>query len=448
MLAMGRCMPRRPLSPLVVLATCGALLGQAGCRGSGVTAEPGAGAPSSRPAADTSGQGGASDLSLDVLVADAERALEQGRAAEAVALFGRILARSSAGPSDPPGLDDATARVAYLGLASAHERLHDCGAVIRAYDAYLERFAGASDRTVVQAQRGACQAELGQWEDSAASFAEVALADGQLPSTRIEALARQGYALFNLDRFADADAVLARADEVFERAEREQTERFSTYYFVGMARFYRGAILHRRFREVTIVLPENVMAERFKQKLALLTRAQEAYNHAIRAKHMFWVSAAGFQLGNLFGEFYDALMYAPVPEWLDDKQRRIYYEELKTQLRPVVGKAVWVLEKNLETARRLGYESEFIAQTELELSHLQSVLDSGEASLGQPHARLARGGDRPSGPTDASGDAAADERGDDSELTGRPRGPGIDAPANGLAVDRKLYVPPMTPLAP
>lgn len=367
------------------------------------------------------------------LVADGEVAIEEGRPAEAVALFGRALATGA--------LEDDQLRAAYLGLARGHEALHDCAAAVRSYDAYLDRFPAASDATVVDAQRGACHAELGEWESSAASFARVAVADGQLPSTRIEALARQGYALFNLDRFDDADAVLARADEVFERAERDQAERFGTYYFVGMARFYRGAILHRRFREVAIVLPENVMAERLKRKLDLLTRAQERYNHAIRAKHMFWVSAAGFQLGNLFSELYDALMYAPVPDWLDAKGKRIYYEELRKQLRPIVDKAAWVLEKNLETARRLGYESEFIAQTEAKLSHLQSVLASTETTLGQPLARLA---DRDDG---AGGTDAAPLLSDGGATTS----PGAEPPQTttpSAAVDRKLFVPPMTPLLP
>lgn len=351
----------------------------------------------------------------------AEAALEAERAAEAVALFGRALAAG--------GLDADAERRAYLGLAHAHEHLLDCAAVIRAYDAYVERFPQASDKVVVDAARGACQAELGQWEASAKSFAAVADADGQLPSTRIEALARQGFALFNLERMGEADKVLARADQLFEQAERDQSERFSSYYFVGMARFYRGAIVHRRFRDVTIVLPEKVMAERFKKKLELLVAAQDAYNHTIKAKHMFWVSAAGYQLGNLFGEFYDAMMYAPVPEWLDERQRVIYYDELKKQIRPVVDKAVWVLEKNLETARRLGYESEFIARTEAKLSHLQSALDSDEPGLGTPLVRLV---DEP----DAGGELAP------------PAVPAEAGPEAAAAVDRKLFVPPMTPLSP
>jgi hypothetical protein len=230
-----------------------------------------------------------------------------------------------------------------------------------------------------------------------------------------------------LDRFDDAELVLRRADEVFEAAQAGDTERFGTYYFVGMARFYRGAILHRKFRDVTIVLPEKVMAERFEKKLALLDQAQDAYNHTIKAKHMFWVSAAGFQLGHLFSELYDALMYAPVPTWLDAKQRTVYYEELKKQLRPVIDKAVWVLDKNLQTARRLGYDSEFIERTEAKLGHLQAVLLTDAELHGKPHPRL-----------------VPETR---SEIGRPPEAPPPDAPDAELpAADRKLFVPEPTPL--
>lgn len=402
-------MPPR-LGPLVALA----LLGCA----ARAPATTGSAAPASAAATPVEEVADAASL-----LAEGEAANEAGRHAEAAAVLGRVLA---AAPEDPEIL-----RRTYLALGSAHEHLHDCAGAVRAYAAHRERFPQAADAPVVAAHEGACLAELGRWEESAARFAEVAAADDQLPSTEIEALARQGYALFNLDRFAEADRVLARADEVFARAERENAERFSTYYFVGMARFYRAAILHRRFREVEIVLPEKVMATRFQQKLQLLVAAQDAYNATIKAKHMFWVSAAGFQLGHLFGEFYDALMYAPVPSWLDERQKRIYYDELKKQLRPVIDKAVWVLEKNLETARRLGYESDFVAQTEAKLGHLQSVLASDEAGLGQPLPRLVPEQTAELAPVDVA-------------LARAPADDARDRPAS--AADRKLFVPLMTPL--
>lgn len=343
-----------------------------------------------------------------VSLAEAEAALAAGEAARAVALFVAYLA------TDP---DPAGARQAYPGLARAHEQLGDCAAAIRAHDEFLGRF-GDDAPIDIYIARGACHAELEQWQASADDFA-AAFTRAMLPSVQVETLTRQGFALFQLGDFAAAEPLLRRADEIFLAAQEARRERFTTYYFVGMARFYRAAIHHRNFREVPVRLPEKVMAEDFARKLALLERAQDGYNATIKAKHMFWVSAAGYQLGALFEEFYDAMMYAPVPEWLDANQRQAYYETLKSQLRPVVNKAIWVFETNLETARKLGYDNQFVAQTEAKLSELQSVLLAGDTTLGRPHPRLA------------------------PEARPEP-GPGVDPEL--APVDRKLFVPEPTPL--
>ena len=39
----------------------------------------------------------------------------------------------------------------------------------------------------------------------------------------------------------------------------------------------------------------------------------------------------------------------------------------------MVNKAIWVFEKNLESARRIGYENPFVEQTREALARLQSV---------------------------------------------------------------------------
>jgi hypothetical protein len=78
------------------------------------------------------------------------------------------------------------------------------------------------------------------------------------------------------------------------------------------------------------------------------------------------------------------MMYAPGPRVARRGPAPAYYEELKNQLRPVVNKAIWVFEKNLETARKLGYDSEFVAQTEAKFSELQAVLLAGDTTLGRP----------------------------------------------------------------
>jgi tetratricopeptide (TPR) repeat protein len=326
-------------------------------------------------------------------IAEGEAALEREQPAKAATLFARYLANRQPNLKDPFGSPASWSREldrAYRGLARAHEQLGDFEAAIRAYDGLLIYLEDGPDAARVVARRGACEAEISQWERSAGSYAQVLELGGDdlIPSERVEALARRGYALFQLERFAEADAAFAEADTIFEQATSEGQERFSDTYFVGLARFYRAAIIHLEFRAVPIRLPEAQMTKDFERKLELLDQAQDAYNQVVRARHMYWVSAAGYQLGSLFEEFYDAVMHAPVPDWLDEQQRRTYYEELEEQLRPVLDKAVWVFEKNLEAARKLGYEGEFIERTEAQLAQLQAIM-LGRGEPGAPVPRLA-----------------------------------------------------------
>lgn len=417
---LGLRLARVGLAAALVLAAACARGSGSGSRGPGAARDDAVAAETSAAfvAGASDPTSSSSALDPEAALAEAEAALAGGDAARAVALFGRVLAS--------PALPAERAAPAWIGLAQAHEKLRDCIAAIRAYEAYLGRFPAGDHAVGARARRGACEAELEQWEQSAATYHAIAEDAELLPSARVEALAREGYALFMLDRMDEADARLAEADAIHERAVEDRSERFASTEFVGMARFYRAAILHRRFRDIEIRLPESAMQAAFTAKLELLVKAQDAYNHAIAAKHMFWVSAAGYQLGHLFSELYDALMYAPVPEWLDARQREVYFEEIKKQARPVVTKAIWVFEKNLETARRLGYESEFIARTEEKLGHLQAVMLSDDVALGQPHPRL----------------VADDGPGADEAAA-------IEAPATegqGSASDRKLFVPRPTPL--
>lgn len=415
---------RRALVPLIGLS---ALLASACATTTGPPISrselPASAHPSRESPAEPGADPGDAEANPERWLDEAEAALEQARPARAATLFARYLGRNPAGSDATPQLARA-----YPGLARAHEQLGDYEAAIRAYDGFLAHLPDDPDAHRMLARRGACEAEIEQWERSASSYAQVLELGGAalIPSQRVEALARRGFALFQLEQFDEADAVFVEANGIYESAISDGRERFSDTYFVGLARFYRAAILHLEFRAVRIRLPEAQMSKDFERKLELLEQAQDAYNEVIRVRHIYWVSAAGYQLGSLFGEFYDAIMHAPAPDWLDESQRRVYYEELEEQLRPVVDKAVWVFEKNLETARKFGYESEFIERSEAQLGHMQAVLlgrgDSG-AEPAKPVPRLA--------PHEARGEIDPEAAAAFEQLP---------------AVERKLFVPMPTTL--
>ncbi len=338
--------------------------------------------------------------------------LADGQPARAAATFRRAL----------EGARGAELRQSYLGLAAALEALRECEGVVSALSSFLRAFPEDAAAPDALMRRGACQAELGDWEASAESYAKARRRAGpeMLPSVQVETFAREGFARFTAGDLDGALRVLEAGEEAYQAG--KDRERFASYYFVGMMRFYRAAVWHRRFRDLPIRSARRLMEADFARKVELLTRAQEGYRDTIRAKHMFWVSAAGFQMGQLFAEFYDAMMYAPVPSWLGPKEREIYYEELRRQLRPALEKAIWVFEKNLEAARRLGYESTFVARTQEKLAHLRAVVLAGQGHMGEPSPRLAPEVTAPVGPA------------------------GVEEGGVRSVAERKLFVPVPTPL--
>ena len=236
------------------------------------------------------------DLPAQPTLAEAEAALAAGEPARAVALFAGYLA----GEHDPAG-----ARQAYPGLARAHEQLGDCAAAIRAYDEYLARFADNAPGDLYAA-RGACHAELEQWQASADDFA-AAFTRATLPSAQVEALTRQGYAYFQLGEFDKADAATQASRRDLPRRPGSSSlsvsprTTSSAWPASTAPRSTTGASATS-----PSACPRRSWPSDFARKFALLEKAQEGYNHTIKAKHMFWVSAAGYQLGALFEEFYDA----------------------------------------------------------------------------------------------------------------------------------------------
>ena len=340
--------------------------------------------------------------------------MDRGDYARAVALYAEALAA--------PGGEAASRARARWALSEAYEKLRDCRGVLRALDRFLTAYPDDPRRPAGLMRKGACEAELGDFAASRASYRAAREAGGERLGVvaRIETYAREGYAAFEAGDLDGAETVLAEGARY--AAEALEHTRLDSYYFVGMIHFYRGAVEHVRFRRVEIRSRRRDMEQDFARKVEHLTRAQEHYREAVRARHMFWVSAAGFQMGQLFAEFYDAIMYAPVPSWLSKRQRAIYFEELRRQLRPALEKAIWVFEKTIETARRLGYDSPFVERAQAKLAHLRAVVVAGQGRIGQPDPKLAPEVDRPVGPV-----------------------PQAQAEATS-PLDRALFVPEPTPL--
>lgn len=270
------------------------------------------------------------------------------------------------------------------GLAQSRRAMGDCAGSNRALTTLLDQDAQALDaqtRQRLHYERGICHAELLDWEQSAMEL-ERALDTKHDPGLArlMELHARRGLALFQQDKFDEAQKEFNAGIGLYASLDSEVRERLADPYFLAMAHFYLGAIAHRRFTAITLNLPESRMAKELEEKVQLIETLQSHYHDAIRVRHVFWVSAAGYQLGSAFEQFYDEMMQSPVPPRLSPAQRAVFYTELKKKIRPILLRAVDVYEKNLAAAKRLGYSTPFVQDTEARLAQLQHYLVSEMSS--------------------------------------------------------------------
>jgi hypothetical protein len=162
------------------------------------------------------------------------------------------------------------------------------------------------------------------------------------------------------------------------RQQIENQERLSTDFFLAFAQYNLAEITHERFRKAPIRLPESQMDRDLEEKAGLLLKAQRGYIDTIKYGNARWASAAGYQVGSLYEELYDAFIAAPVPAKLSAEARQVYVEELQKKIRILLEKSLRWHRENLLMVERLGVDTEWAEKTKLSYNKLLKLLDPAE----------------------------------------------------------------------
>ena len=120
------------------------------------------------------------------------------------------------------------------------------------------------------------------------------------------------------------------------------------------------------------------MGNDLQEKAELFMAAQHNYIRALSYHHPKWSMAAGYMIGRLYEDFYKDILSAEIPDDLTQEHLTLYFEELRTQIRPLMVRAVQVYEKNLSLSERIGTsagENEWVAVTSQHLERLRMYLD-------------------------------------------------------------------------
>jgi hypothetical protein len=223
---------------------------------------------------------------------------------------------------------------------------------------------------------GAVYVELKNFTAAAETWARILERRDLTLSDRLEAMARRGVAQFELHDLGAAERTL-REQLAYYKAH-EADERLDSDFFLGMAAYYLGEIAHAHYRALPVRLPEKQMAKDLEAKARLLLTTQGRFIDAMRANNPNWATAAGYQIGALYREFYDDLVGAPVPPQLTGEARDVYLEEVRKQVRSLLQKAISIHEKNVLMAERLGErENDWVKRSNEQLEQLRKLLVPG-----------------------------------------------------------------------
>jgi TolA-binding protein len=298
------------------------------------------------------------------LFEQAGAALSEKRYDDSIRLYGKLIASFPDSPFARPGMYNR-------GLAFRDKK--DWNGAIEAFRGLIDKYGSHADAKDGMFQLGACYAEQANWPASAEVFVRLLDRADLNADDRIEAMARRGFAQFNL---GDLDTAEKTFRSVFAYKHRIETEeRLATDFYLAFSQYHLGQISHLRFRAVALRLPESQMDRDLDQKASLLLQAQRAYIDTIRFGNPGWASAAGFQVGSLYEELYDSFMNAPVPPELKGEAREVYLAELHKKIRVLLEKSVKWYRENLLMVERLGVNTDWAEKSKLAYAKLVRLLD-------------------------------------------------------------------------
>ena len=299
--------------------------------------------------------------------------------AEAVAAYDKLLKHFPDSRFVSPALYNA-------GLA--HENLKQFDQAAKRYRELLKRFGERKEAIDAAFRLGGCYAELRNWPASVETFAWLLERKDLSISDRIESMARKGLAHFRLGDHRKCRSTLMAAVRFHKSV--EAVERLDSDFFLAMIHYYLGALPHVDFRNLKVDTGA-AMATTLDDKARLLLLSQAKYIEAIKVKNAYWATAAGFQIGSLYREFYTVLLTrlpdfkkqakqnaaeAKIPYKEAHKQLvQVYMEEVHKAVKPLLTKAIRVFEKNIVMAQRVGIESNWVGKSRYQVNELKHLMN-------------------------------------------------------------------------
>jgi hypothetical protein len=176
---------------------------------------------------------------------------------------------------------------------------------------------------------------------------------------RIEAFARKGYVQLEQHQYDPADVSLDAAV-----AEWRKAPRIEDPYYIAMAHYYRGELMHRRFAEAAVRTGDDQMVADLEAKRVLAVKAYDRWKDSLGFRHAYWATASGYQMSEIFAELWQAHVKAPYPKRIDATTRPKYVAEVHERVREHLTKALEGHRMNVELAKAFGVDTQWSKASE------------------------------------------------------------------------------------
>lgn len=300
------------------------------------------------------------------------RRSREGDCLEAMPLYDRVVERFPSSRYVSPSLYNSA-----LCLKENGEFLR----AAQRFERILRELPGSSDVNHATFQLAELYIELERYDEGLAAAQRLLVQESLTPDERVEAMARESQIYLAQGRQEEA---AARSRETLAYARRRpEDDRVLTTYFLAAANFVHAETLRMQAEAVPIPLGGvEVQRPALERRAQLMLAAQREYFDTMRHTHPHWAAAAGYRIGKMYDDFWDAIMGAPVPDpdpplaTADELQvfEEEYHLSLARLVKPLIRHSIRYWELTLMMIERTGVETEWSTRIREDLERARARL--------------------------------------------------------------------------
>lgn len=250
--------------------------------------------------------------------------------------------------------DSQYAPVSLFNIAAILDARGDLEATLATLADLVARYPDSRESIEGHLYIAALQAEHRRWADAIATLDAALVRTSLTFSDRIEAFARKGYVLMEVQRYSDAEIALESAVAEWRKAPHVEDP-----YYIAMATYYRGELAHRAFTDAPARLPDDTLIADLEHKRVLAAHAYDYWKQSLGFRQPYWGTASGYQMSQIFVELWTATVTAPFPARIDSGTREAYVIEVHDRVREYLTKALEGHRMNVELAKAYGVQTEW-----------------------------------------------------------------------------------------